>query len=232
MTQARSPLSAHHTVRAAGLLFGVLSAGHLAAQLTGAAGVAQLTQVLLMPVLAAAVWFATAGARPRSRLVRLVLVALGFSWLGDSVPGLFTGDARFLTMVGLFLCAQIAYAVGFWPVRRRSVLRRPALAWYVLAFAALLAACAPGAGDLLVPVVGYGLCLTFMAVLATGVNLTATIGGAVFFVSDGLIALGAFAGGSYQPAPGFWVMSTYLVGQAMIAAGVVRAHSDEAAPIA
>lgn len=224
MTQARAPLSATSAVLAAGLLYGVLSAAHLAAQLAEATGVARLTQCLLMPALAAAVWFATAGARPRSRPVRFALVALAFSWLGDSVPGLFSGDTRFLTMVGLFLCAQITYSAGFWPRRRQSVLRRPAVAWYALAFAALLAACASGAGDLLIPVVGYGLCLTLTAVLATGVNSTTAIGGAVFFLSDGLIALGAFADWYDPPVPGFWVMSTYLVGQAMIAAGVVRAH--------
>ncbi|QQQ78239.1 lysoplasmalogenase [Saccharothrix sp. 6-C] len=215
----RFPLSATPTVLAAGVLFGVLSAGHLVAQLVGAGGAARISQWLLMPVLAAAVWSATTGA-PRSRAVRLVLLALAFSWLGDSVPAFFSGDARFLTMVGLFLCAQVVYVAAFWPWRRRSALRRPAVVWYVLAFGALLAACGPGAGALLGPVVGYGLCLTLMAVLATGVGRVVGIGGAVFFVSDGLIALEAFAGWYDPPAPGFWVMLTYLAGQALIAAGV------------
>ncbi|MCS7477093.1 lysoplasmalogenase [Umezawaea endophytica] len=203
----------------AGALFGVLSIGHLVAQLVGASVVATITQCLLMPVLAAVVWFATTGA-PRARLVRLVLVALVFSWLGDSVPGLLSGDARFLAMVGLFLCAQVVYVVAFWPWRRLSVLRRPALAGYLLAFGALLAGCAPGAGGLLVPVIVYGLCLTLMAVLATGVNRLVAVGGALFFVSDGLIALDAFAEWYNPPAPGFWVMLTYLSGQALIAGGV------------
>ncbi|HWO67575.1 MAG TPA: lysoplasmalogenase [Umezawaea sp.] len=222
MTRVRDPLSVAPSLLAAGLLFGVLSIGHLVAQLVGADGVARTTQWSLMPVLAAAVWFATTGA-PRGRSVRLVLVALFFSWLGDGVPGLLTGDARFLVMVGLFLCAQVVYSVAFWPWRHRSVLRGPALAAYLLAFGALLVACAPGAGGLLVPVVVYGLCLTLMAVLATGVNRLAAVGGALFLVSDGLIALDAFARW-YDPwAPGFWVMLTYLAGQALIAAEVSRA---------
>ena len=219
MTRVRAPLSVGP---AAGLLFGVLSIGHLVAQLVGADGIARITQSTLMPVLAAAVWFATTG----SRLVRLVLVALAFSWLGDSVPGLLPGDARFLAMVGLFLCAQVVYAVAFWPFRQRSVLRRPALVWYLLAFCALLVSCAPGAGGLLVPVIVYGLCLTLMAVLATGINRLTAIGGALFFVSDGLIALDAFAGWYDPPAPGFWVMLTYLTGQALIAVGVSRASEN------
>lgn len=204
------------------LLFGALAFAHLAAQLSGAAKVATVTQWLVMPALAAAVWYTTDA--PRNRLPRLLLLALGFSWLGDSVPSLFGGDARFLTMVGFFLCAQIAYSVAFWPAWRRSVLRKPALAAYVVAFVLLLVACAPGAGGLLVPVVCYGLCLTLMAVLATGVHPLTAAGGAVFFVSDGLIALDAFAGWYDPPVPGFWVMVTYLAGQALIASGVVRSH--------
>lgn len=201
------------------LLFVVLAFAHLAAQLSGVERAATVTQWLVMPALAAAVWYAT-GA-PRNRLL---LLALGFSWLGDSVPSLFDGDARFLTMVGLFLCAQITYIVAFLPAWRRSVLRKPALAAYVAVFVLLLVACAPGAGGLLVPVVCYGLCLTSMAVLATGVHPLTAVGGAVFLVSDGLIALDAFAGWYDPPVPGFWVMVTYLTGQALIAAGVVRSH--------
>lgn len=195
-----------------------MSVAHLVAELAGAGTVATVTQWLLMPALAAAVGFAAPGER-------LLLLALGFSWLGDSVPSLFSGDTRFLTMVGLFLCAQITYAVTFWPWRQRSVLRRPAVLGYVAAFGVLLTLCAPGAGGLLAPVVCYGLCLALMAVLATGVHPLTGVGGAVFLVSDGLIALDAFADWYDPPVPGFWVMVTYIAGQALIAAGVVRASS-------
>lgn len=208
------------------LVFGALAVAHLTAQLAGAGTVAMVTQWLVMPALAAVLW---TGA-PRDRLVRLVSLALGFSWLGDTVPALFDGDTRFLVMVGWFLCAQVTYAVAFWPSRHRSVLRRPALAGYVAAFAVLLALCAPGAGGLLVPVICYGLCLTVMAVLATGVHPLTGVGGAVFLVSDGLIALDAFAAWYAPPVPGFWVMATYLAGQALIVAGVVRATGRRTVP--
>jgi uncharacterized membrane protein YhhN len=114
------------------------------------------------------------------------------------------------------------------------VLGRPAVLAYAAAFCALLVACAPGAGGLLVPVIVYGVCLTLMAVLATGVHPLTGLGGAVFFVSDGLIALDAFATWYAPPAPGFWVMSTYVVGQALIAAGVACAHhaTTDARPVA
>src|SRR5690606_9201160 len=58
---------------------------HLGAQATAPGGVlADVTQVLLMPLLG---WFlVTTTPRPHSLLVRLTVVALVLSWLGDTVP--------------------------------------------------------------------------------------------------------------------------------------------------
>ena len=165
---------------------------HLVAQLVGGDVLADVTQVLLVPLLAGVLWCET--SPPRSRLVTLVLVALGLSWLGDSAPKLVTGDASFLVMVGFFLLAQVAYIAAFWPFRGRSVLHvhRGWLVGYLAVVVALVAVCAAGAAEMLVPVLVYGACLGTMAVLATGVNRLTALGGAVFLVSDGLIALDAF----------------------------------------
>ena len=200
----------------------VVTVVHLGAQLTGADGLAGVTQVLLMPLLAGVLWSATSA--PRGRLVRLTLVALGLSWLGDSLPRLAEGDAAFLLLVGFFLLAQVAYVGAFLPYRRRSVLheRRFLLVPYVAAVAGLVAACAAGAGGLLVPVLVYGALLGTMAVLSTGVNGLTAAGGALFLVSDGLIALDAFARGFSLPGQGFWVMATYVAAQSLIVAGVLR----------
>jgi uncharacterized membrane protein YhhN len=205
----------------AAAMFGVLAAVHLVAQLAGQAALAGRTQWFLMPALAAVLWCATTAPRPR--LVRLVLVALAFSWVGDTLPDLFDGDAAFLAMVGGFLVAQVVYAVAFRPYHRASVLHRPpVLALYVVAAVALVGLCLPGApGVLAVAVVGYALCLGTMAVLATGVHRLAAIGGAVFLVSDAMIALGAFTDWFAPPAAGFWVMLTYLAGQTLLVAGVL-----------
>lgn len=205
----------------------LLTLVHLVAQLTGASMLADTSQWFLMPVLAGCLWLATRSAagtvRLRSRLVRLTLLALGFSWLGDTAPDLADGDAAFLVMVGFFLCAQVTYTLAFWPYRASSVLRRPtALAPYVLALVALVVTCAPGAGPLLVPVVVYGACLVLMAVTATGVDRLAAVGGAVFLVSDALIALDAFAPWYDLPVHGFWVMLTYVGGQLLLVLGVLR----------
>ncbi|PFG43445.1 putative membrane protein YhhN [Isoptericola jiangsuensis] len=208
------------STRLAAAVFLLLTAVHLVAQLAGSGPLADRTQWFLMPALAAVLWCATAAPRPR--LVRLVLVALAFSWVGDTLPDLFDGDAAFLAMVGGFLVAQVVYAVAFWPHRRDSVLRRPAvLAVYVLAAVVLVGLCLPGAGVLGVAVVVYALCLGTMAVLSTGVHRLAAIGGAVFLASDAMIALGAFTDWFAPPLDGFWVMLTYLAGQTLLVAGVL-----------
>ncbi|WP_051681585.1 lysoplasmalogenase [Cellulomonas sp. HZM] len=206
-----------------GACFAVVALVHLGALLAGADGLADLTQVLLLPPLAAALWSATAA--PRSHRVRWTLAALVASWLGDSLPRLVTGDAAFLVMVGCFLVAQAAFVVGFAPDVRRSVVhRRPLLVLpYAAVLVTLVGACAPAAGPLLVPVAVYGGVLVAMAVLATGCGPLVAAGGAVFLVSDGLIALDRFVDAWHPPVPGFWVMATYVAAQSLIALGVARA---------
>ena len=231
LTDATGParlLPRRPAARVALLALALVTVVHLVAQLTGPSALADGTQVLLMPLLAAALWLETTS--PRSRLVTLTLVALGLSWLGDSAPQLASGDAAFLVLVGFFLLAQVTYIAAFLPYRARSVLhvRRPLLLLYVAAVAALVAACAPGAGGMLVPVLVYGACLGTMAVLATGVNLPTAVGGATFLVSDGLIALDAFASGFDLPGQDFWVMATYISAQVLIASGVLL--EDRRAP--
>lgn len=61
---------------------------------------------------------AEGGPRTRSgttvvddRLTRLVLVALAFSWLGDTVPALTDGDTAMLVLI----------VPGSWPARRGPV---------------------------------------------------------------------------------------------------------------
>ena len=217
-----------HLRRAALPAVAVLAAttlAHLTAQLAGADDVANVTQWFLMPLLAATLWLA-AGPRRSERLVRLAVVALGLSWLGDTAPDLVGDDISFETMLGFFLLAHVVYLVAFWPLRREGVLRRrPALVVpYAIVFVALVAVCAPGAGGLLVPVVVYGAALTAVAVLATFDRLAA-VGGALFIVSDSLIALNAFADWYDLPMHGFWVMFTYVAAQVLLAVGVLRVAS-------
>ncbi|WP_068157245.1 lysoplasmalogenase [Rhodococcus phenolicus] len=205
------------TAIVASAAFAVVAVAHLIAQAAAPeSSFTDISQWLLMPLLAAAL--AASTRPPRTRLVRLVLVALGLSWLGDTAPDLFDGDASFLVMVGFFLCAQVVYLVAFVPYRSSSILctRRWALAIPVAAVVALIAVCAPGAGTLLVPVVVYGVLLATTAVSATGVSAVVATGAVLFVVSDALIALGAFTD---LAVPGFAVMSTYIAAQVLIAVG-------------
>ncbi|MDE3721703.1 lysoplasmalogenase [Nocardiopsis sp. N85] len=218
----RSPLP-----RALLTLFVLITAAHLIVQLTGPESWSRPTQALLMPVLAAFVLAAV--PRPRGRFTGLVLIALFFSWLGDTAPALASGDAAFLVMVGFFLVAQVVYVIAFWPWRANSPLyrNRTLLVPYGVVVAGLVSLCAPGVGALLVPVLVYGLLLGAMAILAVGVHRWTAVGGALFLLSDGLIALRAFTPDFDLPASGFWVMATYTAAQAFIVLGGLARVPEE-----
>lgn len=204
--------------------YAAVVAAHLVAQVTGPGALRTWTQVVAMPLLALVLGVLVRA--PRGRLVRWVLLGLGLSWLGDTVPKL-AGEQSFLVMVAFFLLAQVAYVVAFWPARRRSVALRGSRAWplplsaYLLVLALLLVWCVPGAGALLVPVVAYGVVLVTMAVLSTGIHPLTALGGALFVLSDGLIALDAFADWYALSWHGLAVMSTYLAAQTLLVAGVI-----------
>lgn len=195
--------------------------------------ITQWSQYLLMPLLAAALWFSTTAPRPI--LIRLTLVALFWSWAGDTFPDFAPDDSSFLVLMALFLLAQLAYLRAFWPYRGDSVLTRRR--GIVVVYAAVYLAIAGGAAAALLPtgrqavplVVGlviYGAALVTMAVLATGVDQLTGVGAAIFVVSDSLLGIhqalpaidAALPAGLY----GFAVMATYSVGQLLIMLGVRR----------
>ncbi|MFT4164355.1 MAG: lysoplasmalogenase [Microlunatus sp.] len=182
-------------------------------------GVNWICRLLLMPLL---VWLCWAGAVRRTRLLTLVMIALGFSWLGD-----FAGFT-ILLKIGFFLIAQILYIVAFRPYWRHSLLRRPPLLIaYVVALAALIGVSAVAAGPLGVPVAVYGASLALMAVLATGVSRLTGIGGLLFLLSDIVLAVEFFIAPGAIPHGAFVNMAIYLPAQLLIALGTLRAVSAE-----
>lgn len=211
--------------------FIVVSLIHLVAQAGDADRVASISQVLLMPTLAA--HLITSAPSPRSRLLNLVLLGLTLSWVGDTLPRFLDGDAAFLGMVGGFLLAQLAYIAAFRPFIAACVLhrRRAWLGLYLAAAIALLALCLPASGVLAPAVVVYGLCLVTMAILATGVHLMIWIGGALFLVSDGLIATNAFEVFS-APQHDLVVMTTYIVAQLLLVRGALVVSETRDQPLA
>ncbi|MCB5181209.1 lysoplasmalogenase [Streptomyces antimicrobicus] len=180
----------------------------------------QIFKPLLMPLLALHV---RALGAPR-----LLLAALLFGWGGD-VALLFDADAAFLVGMGSFALGHVCYLVLFG--RRPADLRlTAAYAVALVGTVGLLWGDLPA--ELRVPVAGYSLLLTAMAARSGTLGRTAGTGGALFLLSDSLIATGV-AAWPQLPRPDFWIMLTYLAAQYLLARGILTgrtASAPEASP--
>ncbi|GAA3397090.1 lysoplasmalogenase [Streptomyces roseoviridis] len=203
--------------RAARLLLGAFllaAAVDLVSLLAGAELGHRIAKPLLMPLLAA---YAVARGGPR-----LLTVALLFGWGGD-VFLLLDADWAFLVGMGSFAAGHVCYLVLFG--RRRT---SPALgALYAAALAGTVTALWPDLpAELRVPVAGYSLLLTAMAYRASSLGLLAGAGGALFLLSDTLIATGV-ADWPQPPVPDLWVMLTYIAAQFLLTEGALRTGYGE-----
>lgn len=177
-----------------------------------------LTKPLLMPTLLA--------GRDRATQRALALGAVGdVALLGE-------GSAAFSAGLGAFLIGHVAWIdalrhrAGTGLVRRRPGLVLP----YVIAWAGFNAFLWPRTGRDRYAVVAYSTVLVAMAVVAldTGRAATAT-GGALFLLSDGLLATRRFADVEFPGSEGL-VMATYTAAQALLArVNEPAASSGEAA---
>jgi uncharacterized membrane protein YhhN len=165
----------------------------------------RLTKPLLMPVL-------MAGTDRRSR------PALALGGAGD-VALLGTSDAAFTAGLGCFLAGHVAWILALRQRPGGGWLRsRPALAVpYLAAFAGLNAYLWPRTGKDRIPVLAYSTALLAMSLTAldSGSRRTAA-GGALFLISDALLALERF-GGIELPAHEGLVMASYTAAQALLA---------------
>ena len=201
---------------------------HVLSQALELPAVAMATKPLLMPLLAA--YLVSAAQRPFTRLVRVVLAALAFSWLGDvllEVARQVDSDVLFMAGIGGFLVAQVLYIVAFTQLVRASAPPRPP-AWalvYVLYGVGLVALLGPDLGEFLVPVAIYAAAICTMGIVASGVNRFTALGAAVFVASDTMIAVGEFT--DLWTLAHNWqrvlVMTTYTVAQALLVHGVTIA---------
>lgn len=170
----------------------------------------QASKVTLMPLLWQ--WTRTQDAPP------LLQAAVLASAAGDL---LLETDLQ-LAGIAAFAAAHACYLAVF--------LSRPAqrswrvLAAYAALWAALIAVLSPGLGSQRVPVAAYALLLTATAVAARWHNPRSGLGGALFLVSDALIAL-RLAGRDF-PGRGALTMSTYAVGQYLLTSGVTTPQDD------
>ncbi|MFE7548967.1 lysoplasmalogenase [Streptomyces gardneri] len=208
-TRAATPTS-----RALLAAFGLAAVVDLGSLLAGAELGHQLAKPLLMPLLAA--YAATRGA-PKPLIAALLL-----GWGGD-VFLLSDADWAFLVGMGSFAAGHVCYLVLFG--RRRT---SPLLgAGYAVALLTTIVPLWPDLpAELRIPVAGYSLLLTAMAYRASALGLLAGLGGALFLLSDTLIATGV-AQWPQLPAPDFWVMLTYIAAQYLLTAGALSAMYGE-----
>lgn len=201
----------------------IIGTSDIAAQLAGSAPEVSLADLTLMPILGAFVLLAA----PPGRVRALVVVGLGFSWLGDCAGG------WLLAKIGLFLVAQVAYTVAFWRSRRRGRRPSPVVIGCGLAVVALAFFLATRAGSLATPVAVYGTAIATMAILAPQVSRVVGVGGLLFVISD--IVLGSY----FFLSPGLIPMSLtvnsvlYYPAQLLIAGGMVvrlRTQTEEVSP--
>lgn len=189
------------------------------------------TKLLLMPLLALGVLWATAGMRPWPKGALIVLLlGIGFSWLGDGSSTFFPMFADEVPMMLLnFGLAHVAYVLLM--LRGRDIARRripPAAAAYVLAYIALMFVLIPHTGGLSVAVLCYGALLVATAAIATRCGPVIAWGGFWFLVSDAILSFRIFTPEAMPAWTSGAVMLTYTVGQGLIAAGVVGALARRA----
>lgn len=213
-----SPVPVADGRRAAKLLvaaFALAAAGDLAALLAGSDAAHAVFKPLLMPLLA--------GYVVMVKGPRLLTAALLFGWGGDTLL-LFDADTAFLAGMGSFAAGHVCYLVLF----KRHGTPRARGAWPVAAYATALVGTVvllwPDLpADMRGPVTGYSLLLTAMAFAATRLGLKAAAGGALFLLSDTLIATGV-AEWPQAPRPDFWIMLTYIAAQFLLSSGVLAAQ--------
>ncbi|MFJ9839475.1 lysoplasmalogenase [Kitasatospora sp. NPDC101155] len=207
---------------ATGLLggFAAASATHLGSILSGASVVQNATKPALMPLLAAhSVTAATTAGRQAPKLLAPALLASA----GGDVLLQLKNDPAFLAGMGSFAAAHVCYVTMF--VQRGALTdRRRTLvvaAAYATAWVGLVSQLWPDLGELKVPVAGYSLLLTSTAVSSTGLGWRTGLGGALFLLSDTLIAT-QLAKWRELPGHQFWIMATYVLAQYLLASGILQ----------
>lgn len=208
--------------------FGLAAAVDLVCLAAGFDAGHTVAKPLLMPLLA--LWAALRKA-PRP-----LLAALLFGWGGD-VLLLSDAEPAFLAGMASFAAGHVCYLVLFATYGSRNTVPRARAGVLALGYAAALGTTVallwPDLpADLRVPVAGYSLLLTAMAYRsATRLGLFAGLGGALFLLSDTLIATGV-AEWPQPPGPDFWIMLTYIAAQALLTCGTLGALDARRAPAA
>ncbi|MFF3732792.1 lysoplasmalogenase [Streptomyces sp. NPDC002476] len=188
--------------------FLVVAAVDLVAVLADIPVAGLVAKPLLMPLLA--------GYAAVRRGPRLLVAALLFGWGGD-VLLMADSDTAFLLGMGSFAVGHVCY---LWLFGRARSSLSAAVAYAVVLTVALVLLWPGLPADLRIPMAGYSLLLTAMAYRAGVLGRYAAVGGALFLLSDALIAVGV-ADAPRLPAHGFWIMLTYIAAQFLLAVGAL-----------
>ncbi|UPZ32060.1 lysoplasmalogenase [Streptomyces sp. LRE541] len=164
---------------------------------------------------------------------RLLVGALLLGWGGD-VLLLLDAEPAFLAGMASFAAGHMCYLLLFARLGANTASRarggRLRAAVYALAPVSTVTLLRPGLpAGLRVPVAGYSLLLTAMAYGAARLGPLAAAGGALFLLSDTLIATGV-ADWPQPPRPDLWIMLTYIAAQYLLVTGVLRAPGARPGP--
>ncbi len=215
----------HQLIPALYLLVGIVN---LSSHLLSIPSLETYSKPLLMPILLYYVYERSAGHVTLKTL--LLAIAIIFSWGGDIA--LMYGDDYFIAGLGSFLIAQITYVFVFSkavynPIRFSFPRILPILIYGILLFTFLL----PRTGQLLVPVLIYGLSILSMVSMANlrkGLTSESSfkwtiLGAALFLASDSILGLNKFVIDIQLNR--FIVMLTYISAQYFIVRGILD-HAD------
>lgn len=193
------------------------------------------TKVLMMPLLVLYLYQQSG----KIKRYRFIYLALFFSWLGD-IFLMFPRDAASPSAMLLFICGLLAFLTGHLNYilhfineakskkKATIIVEKPYLVVpFLLYVFLLLKLLFPTLGDMKLPVILYGLVITFMLLTAFNrKNLVAEasfyvvfVGAVLFILSDSCIAINLF----YKPfgAAGILIMSTYIAAQLCIVKGIL-----------
>lgn len=212
------------------LTFLIVSAIHLIGIIIKQPLLADVTKVLLMPLLLGHVI-----ALPNRKFIglNLLVIAILFCWAGD-VLLMFTENNELFFLLGLaaFLIGHIFYMLTFNKMADKNSIGKPLQPLFYLIpllFAvSLLIVLFPNLGEMKVPVIAYAIVISFMCVAAmrrwqrTDIPSFVTVltGAVLFIFSDALIAINKF----HTPfnAASLLIMITYIAAQYLIITGLLK----------
>lgn len=205
----------------------------VAVYFTGMALQNNTIQLIFKPLLVSSLlgYFITTVKETVSPFKKWIIGALLFSAGGDTLL-LFANNNELYFIFGLvsFLIAHVCYIVCFHKMKQKEKIEGK---WYAAIIVGvyyffIMSFLIPHLGPLKIPVLVYGIVISFMLLLAIVLydmpnNKTARLllTGAIFFViSDSVLAINKF----YNPVPwgGWAIMTTYVLAQCLLVKGVIR----------